>query len=232
MAKKKTTEAINREQEAMEEKEALPSFFTNLFSSASNPLPNRAVLEYNIMHSAPVKANTEGYRAMMKVDKRTAEDIKHRLPCITPSVQLKGNSKKLTDFRKETYWLIRYAARGSPILGNSASEIFFYLSEIFPYLSEEFYYDSERFYSTRQKKEATDKNRLKRTNYDRRQKLREGRARHALLSHRYPQGSAQPAGEMDQPVPRAQAEPLFGLRRQVFPLLHPATSSRNHRISG
>ena len=34
MAKKKTTEAINREQEAMEEKEALPSFFTNLFSSA------------------------------------------------------------------------------------------------------------------------------------------------------------------------------------------------------
>ena len=106
MAKKKTTEAINREQEAMEEKEALPSFFTNLFSSASNPLPNRAVLEYNIMHSAPVKANTEGYRAMMKVDKRTAEDIKHRLPCITPSVQLKGNSKKLTDFRKETYWLM------------------------------------------------------------------------------------------------------------------------------
>ena len=72
----------------------------------------------------------------------------------------------------------------------------------------------------------------KRTNYDRRQKLREGRARHALLSHRYPQGSAQPAGEMDQPVSRAQAEPLFGLRRQVFPLLHPATSSRNHRISG
>ena len=71
MAKKKTTEAINREQEVMEEKEALPSFFTNLFSSASNPLPNRAVLEYNIMHSAPVKANTEGYRAMMKVDKRT-----------------------------------------------------------------------------------------------------------------------------------------------------------------
>ena len=106
MAKKKTTEAINREQEAMEEKEALPSFFTNLFSSASNPLPNRAVLEYNIMHSAPVKANTEGYRAMMKVDKRTAEDIKHRLPCITPSVQLKGNAKKLTDFRKETYWLM------------------------------------------------------------------------------------------------------------------------------
>lgn len=106
MAKKKTTEAINREQEVMEEKEALPSFFTNLFSSASNPLPNRAVLEYNIMHSAPVKANTEGYRAMMKVDKRTAEDIKHRLPCITPSVQLKGSSKKLTDFRKETYWLM------------------------------------------------------------------------------------------------------------------------------
>ena len=53
----------------MEEKEALPSFFTNLFSSASNPLPNRAVLEYTIMHSAPVKANTEGYRAMIKVNK-------------------------------------------------------------------------------------------------------------------------------------------------------------------
>lgn len=106
MAKKKTTEAINREQEVMEEKEALPSFFTNLFSSASNPLPNRAVLEYNIMHSAPVKTNTEGYRSMTKVDKKTAEDIKHRLPCITPSVQLKGSSKKLTDFRKETYWLM------------------------------------------------------------------------------------------------------------------------------
>lgn len=90
----------------MEEKEALPSFFTNLFSSASNPLPNRAVLEYNIMHSAPVKTNTEGYRSMIKVDKRTAEDIKHRLPCITPSVQFKGSSKKLTDFRKETYWLM------------------------------------------------------------------------------------------------------------------------------
>ncbi|MUU14042.1 MAG: hypothetical protein EP152_05020 [Prevotella copri] len=42
---------------------------------------------------------------MMKVDKRTAEDIK-QLPCITPSVQLKGNAKKLTDFRKETYWLM------------------------------------------------------------------------------------------------------------------------------
>ena len=55
MAKKKTTEAINREQEVMEEKEALPSFFTNLFSSTSKPLPNRAVLEYNIMHSEPVK---------------------------------------------------------------------------------------------------------------------------------------------------------------------------------
>ena len=52
------------------------------------------------------KTNTEGYRSMTKVDKRTAEDIKHRLPCITPSVQLKGNSKKLTDFRKETYWLM------------------------------------------------------------------------------------------------------------------------------
>ena len=115
----------------------------------------------------------------------------------------------LTSGRKPIGWC-RYAARGSPILGNSASEIFFYLSEIFPYLSEGFFYYSEGFYSTRQKKEATDKNRLKRTNYDRRQKLREGGARHALLSHRYPQGSAQPAGEIDQPVPRAQAEPLFG----------------------
>ena len=83
MAKKKTTEAINREQEVMEEKEALPSFFSNLFSSTSKPLPNREVLEYTIMHSAPVKTNTEGYRSMIKVDKRTAEDIKHRLPCIT-----------------------------------------------------------------------------------------------------------------------------------------------------
>lgn len=83
----------------MEEKEALPSFFSNLFSSTSKPLPNREVLEYTIMHSAPVKTNTEGYRSMIKVDKRTAEDIKHRLPCITPSVQLKGSSKKLTDFQ-------------------------------------------------------------------------------------------------------------------------------------
>ena len=169
----------------------------------------------------------------MKVDKRTAEDIKHRLPCIThPACSSRETPRSwLTSGRKPIGWC-RYAARGSPILGNSASEIFFYLSEIFPYLSEGFSYYSERFYSTRQKKEATDKNRLKRTNYDRRQKLREGRARHALLSHRYPQGSAQPAGEMDQPVSRAQAEPLFRLRRQVFPLLHPATSSRNHRIFG
>ena len=106
MKKIKPTNETGNNPETEQEKEALPSFFTNLFSSASNPLPNRAVLEYNIMHSAPVKANTEGYRAMMKVDKRTAEDIKHRLPCITPSVQLKGNAKKLTDFRKETYWLM------------------------------------------------------------------------------------------------------------------------------
>ena len=106
MKENKPTNETGKNPETEEEKEALPSFFTNLFSSASNPLPNRAVLEYTIMHSAPVKANTEGYRAMMKVDKRTAEDIKHRLPCITPSVQLKGSSKKLTDFRKETYWLM------------------------------------------------------------------------------------------------------------------------------
>ena len=168
-----------------------------------------------------------------EVDKRTAEDIKHRLPCIThPACSSRETPRSwLTSGRKPIGWC-RYAARGSPILGNSASEIFFYLSEIFPYLSEGFSYESERFYSTRQKKEATDKYRQKRTNYDRKQKLREGGARHALLSHRYPQGSAQPTGEMDQPVPRAQAEPLFGLRRQVFPLLHPATSSRNHQISG
>ena len=148
-------------------------------------------------------------------------------------MQLKGNSKKLTDFRKETYWLMPIRRPRISHFRKFCFGDIFYLSEIFPYLSEGFSYESERFYSTRQKKEATDKNRLKRTNYDRRQKLREGRARHALLSHRYPQGSAQPAGEMDQPVSRAQAEPLFGLRRQVFPLLHPATSSRNHhRISG
>ena len=41
MAKKKTTEAINREQEVMEEKEALPSFFSNLFSSTSKPLQQK-----------------------------------------------------------------------------------------------------------------------------------------------------------------------------------------------
>ena len=85
MAKKKTTEAINREQEVMEEKEALPSFFTNLFSSASNPLPNRAVLEYNIMHSAPVKANTEGYRAMMKVTRERQRTSSTGCPASLPA---------------------------------------------------------------------------------------------------------------------------------------------------
>mgnify|MGYP000756254278 FL=1 len=102
----KPTNETGNNPETEQEKEVLPSFFQTLKTSASKPLPNREVLEYTIMHSAPVKTNTEGYRAMMKVDKRTAEDIKHRLPCITPSVQLKGNSKKLTDFQKETYWLM------------------------------------------------------------------------------------------------------------------------------
>ena len=98
----KPTNETGNNPETEQEKEVLPSFFQTLKTSASKPLPNREVLEYTIMHSAPVKTNTEGYRAMMKVDKRTAEDIKHRLPCITPSVQLKGNAKKLTDFQKET----------------------------------------------------------------------------------------------------------------------------------
>ena len=106
MKENKPTNETGNNPEAEQEKEVLPSFFQTLKTSTSKPLPNRKVLEYNIMHSAPVKTNTEGYRSMMKVDKRTAEDIKHRLPCITPSVQLKGNSKKLTDFRKETYWLM------------------------------------------------------------------------------------------------------------------------------
>ena len=44
---------------------------------------------------------------------------------------------------------------------------------------------------------------------------------HALLSHRYPQGSAQPAGEMDQPVSRAQAEPLFRAMSASFPTSTP-----------
>ena len=98
----KPTNETGKNPETEQEKEVLPSFFQTLKTSTSKPLPNREVLEYNIMHSAPVKTNTEGYRSMIKVDKRTAEDIKHRLPCITPSVQLKGSSKKLTDFRKET----------------------------------------------------------------------------------------------------------------------------------
>lgn len=102
----KPTNETGNNPETEQEKEVLPSYFQTLKTSTSKPLPNRAVLEYNIMHSAPVKTNTEGYRSMIKVDKRTAEDIKHRLPCITPSVQLKGSSKKLTDFRKETYWLM------------------------------------------------------------------------------------------------------------------------------
>ena len=102
----KPTNETGKNPETEQEKEALPSYFQTLKTAASKPLPNREVLEYNIMHSAPVKTNTEGYRSMMKVDKRTAEDIKHRLPCITPSVQLKGKSKKLTDFQKETCWLM------------------------------------------------------------------------------------------------------------------------------
>ena len=106
MKENNPTNETGKNPETEQEKEVLPSFFQTLKTSTSKPLPNREVLEYNIMHSAPVKTNTEGYRSMTKVDKRTAEDIKHRLPCITPSVQLKGNSKKLTDFRKETYWLM------------------------------------------------------------------------------------------------------------------------------
>ena len=106
MKENKPTNETGKNPETEQEKEVLPSFFQTLKTSTSKPLPNREVLEYNIMHSAPVKTNTEGYRSMTKVDKRTAEDIKHRLPCITPSVQLKGSSKKLTDFRKETYWLM------------------------------------------------------------------------------------------------------------------------------
>ena len=106
MKENKPTNETGNNPEAEQEKEVLPSFFQTLKTSTSKPLSNRKVLEYNIMHSAPVKTNTEGYRSMMKVDKRTAEDIKHRLPCITPSVQLKGNAKKLTDFRKETFWLM------------------------------------------------------------------------------------------------------------------------------
>ena len=102
----KPTNETGNNPETEQEKEVLPSFFQTLKTSTSKPLPNREVLEYNSMHSAPVKTNTEGYRSMTKVDKRTAEDIKHRLPCITPSVQLKGSSKKLTDFRKETCWLM------------------------------------------------------------------------------------------------------------------------------
>lgn len=51
MKKIKPTNETGKNPETEQEKEALPSFFTNLFSSASNPLPNRAVLEYNIMHS-------------------------------------------------------------------------------------------------------------------------------------------------------------------------------------
>lgn len=106
MKENKPTNETGNNPETEQEKEVLPSFFQTLKTSTSKPLTNREVLEYNIMHSAPVKTNTEGYRSMTKVDKRTAEDIKHRLPCITPSVQFKGSSKKLTDFRKETCWLM------------------------------------------------------------------------------------------------------------------------------
>ena len=61
MKKIKPTNETGNNPETEQEKEALPSFFTNLFSSASNPLPNRAVLEYNIMHSAPKQRQNVAY---------------------------------------------------------------------------------------------------------------------------------------------------------------------------
>ena len=66
----KPTNETGKNPETEQEKEVLPSFFQTLKTSTSKPLPNREVLEYNIMHSAPVKTNTEGYRSMTKVDNR------------------------------------------------------------------------------------------------------------------------------------------------------------------
>ena len=74
---KPTNETVNNP-ETEQEKEVLPSFFQTLKTSTSKPLPNRKVLEYTIMHSAPVKTNTEGYRSMIKVDKRTGRG--HQAP--------------------------------------------------------------------------------------------------------------------------------------------------------
>ena len=71
MKENKPTNETGKKPETEQEKEVLPSFFQTLKTSTSKPLPNREVLEYTIMHSAPVKTNTEGYRSMIKVDKRT-----------------------------------------------------------------------------------------------------------------------------------------------------------------
>ena len=53
MKENKPTNETGNNPEAEQEKEVLPSFFQTLKTSTSKPLPNREVLEYNIMHSAP-----------------------------------------------------------------------------------------------------------------------------------------------------------------------------------
>ena len=85
MKKIKPANETGNNPETEQEKEVLPSFFQTLKTSASKPLPNREVLEYNIMHSAPVKTNTEGYRSMIKVDKRRQRTSSIGCPASLPA---------------------------------------------------------------------------------------------------------------------------------------------------
>ncbi len=81
----KPTNETGNNPETEQEKEVLPSFFQTLKTSTSKPLPNREVLEYTIMHSAPVKTNTEGYRSMIKVDKRRQRTSSTGCPASLPA---------------------------------------------------------------------------------------------------------------------------------------------------
>ena len=95
-------------------------------------------------------------------------------------MQLKGNSKKLTDFRKETYWLM-------PIRRPRISHFRkFCFGDIFLSFGDISVSFGGIFYSTRQKKEAPDKNRL---NF--RKWFKYGLAPHALKGQKLlAQGSA------------------------------------------
>jgi hypothetical protein len=74
----KPTNETGNNPETEQEKEVLPSFFQTLKTSTSKPLPNREVLEYNIMHSAPVKTQ---YRRLQVDDEGGQENGRgHQAP--------------------------------------------------------------------------------------------------------------------------------------------------------